>query len=1094
MTAKSIAAWLSDIGLPQYAELFEENGIDLEILEDVTGDHLKEIGVTVLGHRLKLNRAIAALKPDPEQPKPSGAMADEESAERRHLTIMFCDLVGSTSLSARLDPEDYRDLMALYQDSVSQLVKEAGGHVAQYLGDGVVVYFGYPVAQEDAAERACRAALEIVEAVAALDTAAGERLQARIGIATGLVVAGDFDGTGAVSTSAVAGDTPNLAARLQGLAKPGQIVIGNRTHSLLGDMFVYEALENIQLKGFDPGQVAWRVVSVAERQDRFAVTSARRQLTPLVGRRPERARLMSAWDDAKSGKGRVCLVTGEAGIGKSRLTYEVVDQAKREGARVFHLQSAPYFKNTAMYPIRRQIETLLAFTDGDDDDTRLNKLEKLVVAETDLDEARALMASLFSLPCDRYPALNLSPALQKTRTIEMLIEQVIVQAKQAPLLVHFEDLHWVDPTSLELLSSFVTKLADHQVLLLATCRPEFAHEWQVDHLETCELSRLTPAEVEELLDSMTGAGTFSVEQRKQLFDRSDGVPLFVEELTRSVLESKNSADLVPDSLQDSLMARLDKLGAVREYAQIGSVIGREVDIDLLSQVTKTPLPELSNSLSLLAEADLVYPTQSGNSLLFRHALIQEAAYRSILRRRRQQLHAEIAETLEEKFPERCKSGPEQVATHFVAAGLGGRSVPYWLTAGKSAWGRASMKEALAQLSQGLEFVGEIDDLTDRARLELQLQSTIGVVHFAATSYASPQAQAAFERARELFVDVDDPDLRVAVLYGIGAFETMRGDVSAGHETFAALAGEAERSGNARYEVYSASMQAWSHFNRGDYAQSARYGERVLQLYDDGIWDQPGPRLSAAEPKVISECFRAAALWSLGYPDQAEKVGNDILEYTRSLPDPYSLVYALSNGVIRIHDWNGNWEQVMVLTEECSAVAGEYGYKFLGVWASFWRARAMAQLGQLEEAEKMTASAVAACKNAGVHYHRVCFEANHARLLLALDRVEDAARVLGGLEQPLQDGGELNHAIDLSLVKGELAQKRGDAIDAERHYRAAFKAAESRSALSWKLRAALGLASLLHTKDARRALIEPLVLQFEEGFDSRYLKAARAYLS
>ncbi|WP_282169710.1 adenylate/guanylate cyclase domain-containing protein [Ruegeria atlantica] len=1093
MTTKSIAAWLNEIGLPQYTELFDENGIDLDILEDVTGDHLREMGVTVLGHRLKISKAITALKPDAAQPRPSGAMTGEESAERRHLTIMFCDLVGSTALSARLDPEDYRDLMALYQDTVSQLVKEARGHVAQYLGDGVVVYFGYPVAQEDAAERACRAALEIVEAVAALDTAAGERLQVRIGIATGLVVAGDLDQNGVNSTSAVAGDTPNLAARLQGLAKPGQIVIGKRTQSLLGDMFVYEALENIHLKGFEPGQVAWRVISTAQRQDRFAVTSARRQLTPLVGRTPERTRLMSAWEDAKSKKGSVCLVSGEAGIGKSRLTYEVVDQAKGEGATVLHLQSAPYFENTALYPIRRQIETVLGFKEDDDSEARLDKLEKLVVAEDDLNEARALMASLFSLPCDRYPPLNLSPELQKTRTIDMLIEQVIVLSKRAPLLVHFEDLHWIDPTSLDLLTKFAAKLADCQILLLVTCRPEFTHDWQVDHLETCELARLKPAEVEELLDSMTGSDAFSAEQRQQLLERSDGVPLFAEELTRSAIESRNSADLVPETLQDSLMARLDKLGAVREYAQIGAVIGREFDVDLLSQVTGTPLPELSDSLLQLGDADLAYPDQTGQSLMFRHALIQEAAYRSILRRRRQQLHGKIAETLEEKFPERCKSGPEQVANHFVAAGLGDRSVPYWLTAGKSAWGRASMKEALAQLSNGLEYVGEVDDLTDRAKLELQLQSTIGVVHFAATSYASPQAQTAFERARELFLDVDDPDLRVAVLYGIGAFETMRGDVSSGHDTFAALADEATRSGNTRYEVYSASMQTWSHFNRGDYAESVRYGERVLQLYDEGIWDQPGPRLSAAEPKVISECFRAAALWSLGRPDQAVKVGNDILNYTRSLPDPYSLVYALSNGVIRIHDWNGDWEQVMGLTEECSAVAGEYGYRFLGVWASFWRARAMAQLGQLDEAEKITATAVAACKNAGVHYHRVCFEANHARLLLAQDRIEDAARVLDDLDQPLQVGGELNHVLDLSLVKGELAQKRGDTSSAEQHYRAAFDAALNRSALAWQLRAALGLASLLPTKDAQRTLIEPLVAQFEEGFDSQYLKAARAYL-
>ncbi len=1093
MTTKTIEAWLSEIGLPQYGEVFEENGIDLDILGDVTDEHLKEMGVSILGHRLKIAKAIAALSSAPVAAKPSGAMASEEAAERRHLTIMFCDLVGSTALSARLDPEDYRDLMALYQATVSRFVIKAGGHVAQYLGDGVVVYFGYPVAQEDAAERACRSALEIVEAVASLDTTAGESLQVRIGIATGTVVVGDLDRSGVDSTSAVAGDTPNLAARLQGLAKPGQIIIGDRTHSLLGDMFVYKPLKNIQLKGFAPGQVAWRVVSEAQRQERFAVTSARKTLTPLVGREKERARLMAAWDDVKSGKGRVCLVSGEAGIGKSRLSYEIVNQAKIEGARVFHLQSAPYFENTALYPIRRRIEHMLDFSVEDDDDVRLDKLEKLVVAEGDLGEARALMASLFSLPCDRYPSLNLSPALQKARTNDMLIEQVIVQAKQGPLLVHFEDLHWIDPTSLELLNGFVEKLVDHPILLLATSRPEFSPEWDVDHLETHKLSRLSTAEVERLLDSITQEKAFTPEQRKQLLDRSDGVPLFAEELTRSAMEAKDSVDLVPESLQDSLMARLDKLGSTREFAQIGAVIGREFDIDLLAQVTDTPLTELSDSMEQLAEADLAYPSAKGNSWMFRHALIQEAAYRSILRKRRFQLHGKIATTLEDKFPERCKSGPEQVANHFVAAGLGDRSVSYWLTAGKSAWGRASMKEALVQLGHGLDFVNEIKDPAERAKLELQLQSTIGVVHFAATSYASPQAQTAFERARELFGDVDDSDLRVAVLYGIGAFQTMRGDVEAGHKTFAALAEEAEHSGNARYEIYSDAMQCWSHFNRGDYAESVRYGERVLELYDQGVWDQPGPRLSAAEPKVISECFRAAALWSLGYPEQAVKVGNDILEYTRTLPDPYSLVYALSNGVIRVHDWNGDWDKVMELTEECSAVASEYGYGFLGLWGSFWRARAMAQKGQLEEAEQMTAKAAAACKAAGVHYHRVCFEANHARQLIAMNRLEDAATVLDDLHGPLTEGGEFNHAIELNLVKAEHALACDDRSKAEEFYQAALTLAEERSALSWQLRASLGLASLRTKKDIRTSLVQPVYAQFQEGHSTQYLTAAKEHI-
>ena len=1096
MASKTIEAWLSDLGLSQYNDLFEENGIDFDILSEVTADHLKELGISALGHRLKLVKAIAALNVPPETIKASDALTGLATAERRQLTIMFCDLVGSTAISARLDPEDYRDLMTLYQETVSNVVTKAGGHVAKYLGDGVLIYFGYPIAQEDAAERATRAGFEIIEAVAALDPPSEGRLQVRLGVATGLVVVGDLVGDGVEEASAVAGETPNLAARLQTLAAPDQIVIGEKTRGLMGEMFVYEKLEDVHLKGFDARQNAWRVLSEAHSQERFTMGAGREKLSPLVGRDTERARLMAAWDAAKSGMGRVFLISGEAGIGKSRLAHEIVDQGYRDEARVLNYQAAPYFMNTAYYPIRRHMEYMLDLSGEKDEEARLDKLEELVVSETDVNGARALMASFLSLPTDRYPPLNLSPALQKSRTIDMLIEQIIVQSKRGPMLLHFEDLHWTDPTSLEFLDRFMGALKDHPILLVATFRPDFAHDWSGDHVETCELSRLTRDDIETLLDRLTVGSGLSTEQRAKLLDRSDGVPLFAEELTRFVLDAKSYVEgehVVPDSLQDSLMARLDKLGATRELAQIAAAIGREFDIDLLSQVTRLPPANVTASMAQLVEADLVDPSRSGTSWTFRHALLQEAAYRSMLRRRRQDLHGKIAKTLEDKFPERCETGPEQVANHFVAAGLGARSVPYWLTAGKAAWARASAKEALASLGQGLELVEEIKDASERAKLELQLQSTLGVVHFAATSYASPQAQAAFERARELSELVDDSDLRVGVLYGIGAFETMRGDVGAGHETFSALASEAERSGNRRYEVYSASMQAWSYFNRGDYGQSVHHGERVLALYKDGVMEQPGPRLSAAEPKVISECFRSAALWSLGHPDQAVEVGNGIIEYARTLLDPYSLVYALANGVIRILDWTGEWDPVMELTEECSSLAGEYGYGFLGLWASMWRARAMAQNGQLDEAEKMMAGSIAACKNAGVHYHRVCFEANHARLLLSMDRIDEAAKVLDGLDDALIKGGELNHTIELSLVRAELAQVQGRPADAEAQYRVALRSAEERSALSWQLRAALGLAPLMENKEVQKEMIAPIYAQFKEGFASNDLKAAGAYL-
>lgn len=1094
MADKKIEDWLSNLGLSQYTEIFEENGIEYDVLSELNNDLLKEMGVSVLGHRLKLTKAVAAL--GGETALPSDALTSVAMAERRQLTIMFCDLVGSTAISARLDPEDYRDLMTLYQETVSNAVTRAGGHVAKYLGDGVLIYFGYPIAQEDAAERATRTGFDIIRTVAAMEPVDGNRLQVRIGVATGLVVVGDLVGDNVEEASAVAGETPNLAARLQGLANPGEMVIGDRTHGLLRGLFEYERLSELKLKGFEGGRVAWRVLREAETSARFSVDSGHRALTPLIGRDKEYQRLRVAWEDAKAGEGQVFLVSGEAGIGKSRLVHEIVEQARSEEAQVQHFQAAPYFVNTAFYPIRRNIEHVLNFTESDDAEARLNKLEYVIMSEGRLSEARALLASLLLLPTERYDALNLSAALQKTRTIETLVEQLVLQSRRFPLLVHFDDLHWVDPTSLEFLNVLVDRIKDHAILLVATFRPEFSHDWGADHISSCKLERLPSKDIEVLLGNLAGEVDLSDDQRALLLARSDGVPLFAEELTRSVLEAKDedSAEtLVPDSLQDSLMARLDKLVATRELAQIGSVIGREFDVELMSEITGTSRADVSEAMSRLIEADLVFATPDARSWTFRHALLQDAAYQSMLRRRRQSLHEKIAVTLEEKFPERCEKGPEQVANHFVAAGKGGQSVPYWLTAGKTAWARASAKEALAQLSHGLEFVKEIPNAEERAKLELQLQSTIGVVHFAATSYASPQAQAAFERARELFDEVETSDLRVAVLYGVGAFETMRGDIKAGHATFDALAEEAGRSGNARYEVYSSSMQAWSHFNRGDYKASCTHGERVLELYDAGAWDKPGPRLSAADPKVISECFRAAALWSLGYPDQALKVGNDILEYARSIPDPYSLVYALSNGVIRILEWLGLSDRILELTDECAKLAAEYGYGFLSLWASHGRAWAMAEHGKEDEAEKMVAGAVAACKGAGVNYHSVRFVSKHAVLLLSLGRTEQAAEVLSALDEALKTGGELSHQTELEIAKAKLELALGNAGAAADGFRSAMQVARDQSALSWELKAALELVPLLESDAEREALIAPIYARFEEGFETRDLKAAARYL-
>jgi class 3 adenylate cyclase len=637
-----IAAWLRGLGLEQYEPAFRANEIDTRVLPSLTSEDLREIGVVPIGHRRRLLDAIATLNsPLPNPPGIRGEGGVWAQAERRQLTVMFCDLVGSTALSARLDPEDYREVIAAYHRTVAKIIADAGGYVSRYMGDGVLVYFGYPQAHEDDAERAVRAGLACVDAVGRLDVKS-LKLQARVGIATGLVVVGDVIGEGPAQEQSVVGETPNLAARLQALAQPETVVIATGTRRLLGDLFEYRDLGTIEVKGIAAPVAAWQVLYPSAVASRFEALRGS-ALTPLIGRDEEIDLLLRRWARAQKGDGQVVLISGEPGIGKSRIAAELEVHLHAEPHIRLRYFCSPYHQDSALYPFIDQLGRASGFVRDDPPAARLEKLEALLARAAPPDEDVAFIADLLSLPAaGLHPLPNLSPQRKKERTLEALLRQLEGLARQHSVLMVFEDAHWVDPTSRELLDLTIERLRNLPVLLIVTFRPEFqpigTAQQQVTMLA---LNRLGRRDRSTLVAQIAGGKTLPDEVVDQIVDRTDGVPLFIEELTKSVLESGVPLVGIPTTLHDSLMARLDRLAPVRLVAQIGAAIGRQFSYDLLRAVSPFPEDQLQAALARLVASELVFERGAPPDAFytFKHALVQDAAHGSLLRSARQQLHA-----------------------------------------------------------------------------------------------------------------------------------------------------------------------------------------------------------------------------------------------------------------------------------------------------------------------------------------------------------------------------------------------------------------------------------------------------------------------
>jgi class 3 adenylate cyclase/tetratricopeptide (TPR) repeat protein len=743
--SEDLRLWLQRFGLEQHAESFAANDIDLDVLPDLSDQDLKELGLS-LGHRRRLLRAIAELFRERSQPAAEASGDAGRVAERRQVTVLFCDLVGSTELSGRHDPEDFRELLGRYHDAVTAAVVRHGGYVANYLGDGILAYFGWPRADEDEAAQAIRAGLDAVATVKELS------LQARAGIASGTVVVGDIEAAGRRQAGAIAGETPNLAARLQTLAGPDQVVIGGLTRQLIGAAFILDDLGAQELKGIaEPVQV-WQVLAERSVESRFDARAGR--LTRFVGREHEVALLVDRFERAAAGEGQVVLLSGEAGIGKSRIVRQLHERLSEIPHTRLRFQCSPSHTDSALHPVIRHLEYAAGFLPDDGPEARLDKLEALLrCAVEDVTEGAALLAPLLSLPtAERYDAIELTAEQRSERTLRALIDQLLGLAAKEPVLYILEDAHWIDPTTRELVTQTLGRVGNARVLVLITHRPEFQSDWarhpQVTVLTLGRLSRGQGAEVARAV----GGEALSEEVVARILRRADGVPLYIEELTRSVIETGNAVGVteIPETLQASLLARLDRLGAeAKELAQLAAVIGREFETELLSAVTTQPREVVGSALRRLVNSQTVLPAGSARdgAYAFRHALIQDAAYQSLLLARRRQHHRNIAQVLETRFPETAESEPEIIAQHYTAAAAPELAVPYWLRAGKRALARYVVLEPIAHFERGLQLARELPDGAGRSRQTLDLLLPLGNALYRTTR--RQEALAAYKEAAEL---------------------------------------------------------------------------------------------------------------------------------------------------------------------------------------------------------------------------------------------------------------------------------------------------------------------------------------------------------
>ncbi len=1109
--ADDIAKWLDGLGLGQYAQAFTENDIDLEVLSRVTDDDLMELGLTI-GHRRKLQAAIEVLvggaPPTREAVSPSlDSAPDSAGAERRQLTVMFCDLVGSTALSTRLDPEDMRELLGRYQGACSDVITRYDGYVAKFMGDGVYAYFGYPRAHEDDAERAINAGLGIVEALDSLP----DDLQVRIGIATGIVAVGDIVGEGAAEEANVVGEAPNLAARLQALAEPNSVVIGDSTRSLIGGLFETMDLGLQDLKGFNEPMSAWSVVRAVRAESRFDVMRAA-GMTPLVGREEELDILLRRWQRAAYAEGQMALISGEPGIGKSRLIHALQESIVDEPHTPVRLQCSPFHTNSALYPMIDYLERAADLAPRDDHALKLKKLEALLRLSGDrIDDVAPLVADLLSIDTEgSYPPLQLSPQEKKQRTLQVMAGRLLaLSSMQRPLLLVLEDAHWIDPTTLEFMELIVESVHQSPVLIVITYRPEFDAPWiGRSRVTLLALNRLDHGACARMVKEVVANRVLPEELREQIIARTDGVPLFVEELTRSILETGQTTDSqegrspsgrdasfqIPATLMDSLEARIDRLDQAKEVAQLGAVIGRSFDYELISNIFERTDTELDDALSRLIDSELVScrgepPTAT---YTFKHALIEDAAYGSMLRGRREDIHAKIAQALGHALVQENSVEPEVIAHHYTESRQFASAAAYWLRAGEDALNRFALQEAEAHLGRGLEVIDHTLDGPDRPSIEEALHATLGVTFRSAKGPGHEDGERALARAYELGGQREDSVYRFPVLFGLWQVHYSHAQHGQAVEESKELVKISEKGGD-RQEVLAAN---WAHgmtlMLMGDNEAGLRCYHRMRGLYDAES-DRPLAFKYMIEFGVGMCWIASTALFSLGYPDQALQVAREAVSRGRAqLPVHLggSLIYGAHVPICR-----GESATALEWADECIA-AEQHGMRFHLGFAKVNRGWALVELGQFDEGITDIQEGAQIWRNSGYESwlprHTILLSQANTKAGHFEESLELAETALFSTRQT----GERQFEGPALIARGQALAALNRTVEAEHSLTEAIDIARAQSAKSWELRAATSLAGLWHSQGKTteaRDLLAPVYGWFTEGFDTADLKEAKALL-
>jgi class 3 adenylate cyclase/predicted ATPase len=1110
-----IDGWLREIGFAQYAEMFRANDIDIELLGRLTNDDLKDIGVVSLGHRKKLLEAIADLgsapaaapAPPPVMPAPIPATVApppisapvEAAGERRHLTVMFCDLVGSTGISAQLDAEEWRDLVGAYIDAASAAVVDMGGHVAKKLGDGLMSLFGYPVAQENDSERAVRAALAIQRALAELNRKNSDSskpsLAARIGLETGPVV---VDAAGEIF-----GDAPNIAARVQALAEPGAVLVTARVQHQVAGLFVAEERGSHTLKGVPEPVTLFRLVRASGGGRR----SSARNLTPLVGRGEETAMLMRRWERARQGDGQLVLLVGEPGLGKSRLIEEFHNQLRDTPHTWVEWSCSQLLQNTPLHPIAEWGRMRFGGADVPAEQRLADLESSLVQVKLDPAENVPLLGPLLEIPLPQERASTLAPDELRRLQLAALTGWVMAGARVQPVVLAFEDLHWADPTTLDVLGGMAERGALAPLFIVATTRPEFRPPWGTrSHHGTISLSPLDRLQVREMVAELSARHALPREVADGVAARTGGVPLFIEEVTRLLLERGGQGGIqsIPPTLQQSLMARLDRLGPAREVAQVGSVIGRGFSYGLLRAVAGMEDGPLQMALERLAEADilLVEGLPPESDYRFKHALIQDAAYENLLKSRRQVLHRRVAEALHDNLAA-AAAEPELLAHHFTQAGLTEAAAEWWGKAGQRSLDRSALIEAVEQLARALGQFEILPSTPAARREEIKLQAALMNALMHTKGYAAPETIAAEERARALIEAAEalgeppeDPLLMFSVLYGfwVANQTNFKGEVIC--ELAAQFLASAEKRAMIAPRMIGHRLMGTSLLCTGQLAQGRAHLDQAIVLYDPVNHRALTTRFGQ-DTRVGAFWYRSSAQWALGYPDAALVDIERALSDAREIGHAATLMFALAwTGPTQYY--SGNYVALNAQTEELVTLADEKG-------SLYWKAAGMClqglflhRSGRAAEAAHKLSSGITAWRATGATLFTPTQLCWLAAALAELGQFDEAWRYLAEAATVIEASKERWYEAEVNRIAGEVALKSNEpgSVKATAYFRRALDIARAQQAKSWELRAAMSLACVWRNcgkQHEARDLLAPVYSWFTEGFDTLDLKEAKALL-